>query len=721
MLSVEQQHILDTVLSGNNVVVDAVAGTGKTTLILAIANAVPEKRILQMTYNKSLKFEVREKIASATIENLTVHTYHSLAVCYYSPTAYVDNSLKKILVENTPPAKNVAPFDILVLDETQDMTPLYYQFMVKFIQDAGRPIQLLILGDYMQGLYEFKGSDTRFLTMAECIWNKHPMLKTSAFDKCTMKMSYRITDQMCSFVNSVLIGEERMSACRSEVPVQYIRNSRYNIERIVCAEIHRLFDKGVNPNDIFVLGPSIKGERSNIRRLENMLVERNIPCYVPMMENTDIDQRVIDGKIVFSTFHCVKGRQRKYVFVVGFDNSYFKYYARNLRRDICPNTLYVACTRALNGLYVLESDTRREDRPLEFLHKSHIEMKQMESIQFRGNHQSLFIKLDESETKQPIHTTPTDLIKFIPEETYQQICSILERIFLQEAPVGEKIDIPSIIQTKNGFFEEISDLTGIAIPCLYYDHLMNAWNDAPSNKTKDSVLYDIIDMNIENITEQKRQFLMEIIDKLPETIDSISDYLYMANINLAIQESLYFKLNQIDRDDYNWISEEVVQSCNQRLRRVVSPDCLLTRPRVEEYIIHASSEEMHVPIDAFVENILPGERFRLSARVDLITESTVWEFKCTSELTTDHMLQLAIYAWIWNTTHSVSDTKEFRLFNIKSGELLRLDGSASDLNELMTLLLCSRFSEPIVKTDGEFIADCLNYIHEQTPEIKIAD
>jgi hypothetical protein len=228
-------------------------------------------------------------------------------------------------------------------------------------------------------------------------------------------------------------------------------------------------------------------------------------------------------------------------------------------------------------------------------------------------------------------------------------------------------------------------------------------------------------MNIENITEQKRQFLMEIIDKLPETIDSISDYLYMANINLAIQESLYFKLNQIDRADYHWISEEVVQLCNQRLRRIVSPDCLLTRPRVEEYIIHASSEEMHVPIDAFVENILPGERFRLSARVDLITESTVWEFKCTSELTTDHMLQLAIYAWIWKTTHRASDTKDFRLFNIKSGELLRLDGSASDLNELMTLLLCSRFSEPIVKTDSEFITDCLNYIQEQTPEIKIAD
>ena len=714
MLSEEQQQILDTVIGGSNVVVDAVAGTGKTTLILAIADALRGKQILQMTYNKSLKFEVREKIANANIENLTVHTYHSLAVCYYSSTAYVDNELKKIVVGKIPTTKPIPHIDILVLDETQDMTPLYYEFMVKFARDMGSPFQLLILGDYMQGLYEFKGSDTRFLTMAEVIWNQHPQLNTKVFTKCTMKTSYRITNQMCSFVNDVLIGEPRMNACRNDVPVQYIRNSRYNIERIVCAEINRLFDSGVNPNDIFVLGPSIKGDRSNIRRLENMLVERNIPCYVPMLENTDVDQRVIDGKIVFSTFHTVKGRQRKYVFVVGFDNSYFKYYARNLPREICPNTLYVACTRATNGLYVLESDTRREDRPLEFLHKNHVQMKQVDYIHFRGNHQTLFVKTDDAETKQPIHTTPTDLIKFIPEETYQQICSILESIFVVEAPAAEMIDIPSVIQTKKGFYEEISDLNGIAIPCMYYDHLMNAWNDIPSNKTKDSVLYDIIDMNIENITEKKQQFLMEIIEKMPETIESISDYLYMANINLAIQESLYFKLNQIDRDDYGWISDEIVQLCKRRLRTTVSPDCLTVRPQVEEYIIHASSEEMHVPIDAFVENILPGERFRISARVDLITESTVWEFKCTSELTSEHMLQVAIYAWLWHTTSRSEEQKEkeFRLFNIKTGELKRLGGTLADLNNIITLLLCSRFSEPIIKTDEEFVNGCITYLQD---------
>ena len=47
-LSDEQQYILDTVKEGHNVMVDAVAGTGKTTLILSIARELSDKKILQL-------------------------------------------------------------------------------------------------------------------------------------------------------------------------------------------------------------------------------------------------------------------------------------------------------------------------------------------------------------------------------------------------------------------------------------------------------------------------------------------------------------------------------------------------------------------------------------------------------------------------------------------------------------------------------------------------
>ena len=364
---------------------------------------------------------------------------------------------------------------MIVLDECQDMTLLYFQLMTKFIKDLNTNIQLLILGDYMQGLYDFKGADIRFLTLADKVWDGLTYLTQPGFQKRTMKMSFRITNQMRSFVNDVMLGEDRMNACRDGNVVTYIRNSRSNISKVVYAEILKLIENGVNPSEIFVLGGSIKGANSNIRRLENTLVEKNIPCHVPMLEGEKMDDRVIDGKIVFSTFHSVKGRQRKYVFVVGFDNAYFRFNARNLPRNICPNTLYVAATRATEGLYLLESDNYSTDRPLEFLKKTHIEMKKCNYIAFKGHHQSIFqdediSDLNNSAVKKHI-ITPTELVKFISESVIETISPIIDRIFIKETDEPDIIDIPSIIETKRGFVEEVSDLNGIAIPCIYYDYL----------------------------------------------------------------------------------------------------------------------------------------------------------------------------------------------------------------------------------------------------------
>lgn len=712
-LSSEQELILNKVKGGSNVIVDAVAGTGKTTLILSIASEVSNKEILQMTYNKSLKFEVREKIENQKITNLQVHTYHSLAVCYYNNNAHVDNEIRKIIVNNISPIRPIPKVDILVLDESQDMTYLYFQLMCKFIFDMGCPVQLLVLGDYMQGLYEFKGSDIRYLTFADLIWKNHPLLNTQIFEMCTMKMSYRITNQIRHFVNNVLLGEERMNSCRDDVPVQYIRNTRYNTEKIIYAEIIRLFELGINASDIFVLGPSVKGENSNIRRLENMLVEKNVPCHVPMFENNDIDQRVIEGKVVFSTFHSVKGRQRKYVFVMGFDHSYFKYYGRNLQIDVCPNTIYVACTRAQNGLYVVETDTRPDDRPIDFIKMSHVDMKEKPYIHFRGQHKTFFTVGDDGIEQSVIKTTPTDVLKFIPDDAYQEICSIIEKIFITEEEETYSIEMPSIIQTKKGFFEEISDLNGIAIPCIYYDFIRSIWLGTEINKTKDSVLYELIELNADNIKDRNKVFLQSMIDKLPDELNSISDYLFMANIVQAIQESLYFKLQQINEDEYNWLSDDIIDACKVRFKKIVSSDCINECPEIEKNILDSSDDLGHKYIDEFTKDIVKDKYFRFDARVDMITDDIVWEFKCCTQLTTDHLLQLVIYAWLWRMKYK-DDPKKckkvFKLFNVKTGELLRLNANEEHLNKIMKILLSSRYNVNIPKHDDKFIGDCETYI-----------
>ena len=48
--------------------------------------------------------------------------------------------------------------------------------------------------------------------------------------------------------------------------------------------------------------------------------------YVPVSDDEVLDQDVMRGKLVFSTFHQTKGLQRKAVLVFNFDESYYKYY-----------------------------------------------------------------------------------------------------------------------------------------------------------------------------------------------------------------------------------------------------------------------------------------------------------------------------------------------------------------------------------------------------------
>lgn len=714
----EQQLVIDNLKNGYNVICSAVAGSGKSSTVLATSKQLFDKQILQITYNASLRLEIKEKVQVLGLPNITVHTFHSLAVKYYSTDCNTDTGIRYLLLHGTPPRTPIPKLDICMLDEFQDCTELYFKFVVKFIRDMGSPVQLLILGDPRQCLYEFKGADTRFLTMADVVWADFELLSSKEFVHCSLVMSYRITNQMSKFVNDVMLGHELMSACRDGEPVTYIRNSRRNIEKAMIYTINELLTKGgVKPNEIFVLAASVKGIHSHVRKMENALVEQNIPCHVPMFDTEKLDDRVIEGKIVFSTFHCAKGRQRKYVFVVGFDNNYFEQFARtSTDKSQCPNTLYVGCTRATHGLYLLEFDQYPTDRPLDFLKMGHHEMKKQNYIKFNGMPRSLFY-VDETEAARKSlidkkSETPTKLIKFIPDYILDIITPIIEHIFVVGSP-GTEITIPSIIYTRKGFYEAVSDLNGIAIPCMFYDSLSISTSSQYENGTfskenQSNVLYNMVENSLLEMKEYEHEYLKKIVKDLPTYCETIDDYLFLANVNNSIQERLYFKVKQIERDEYTWLSTEVVNQCMERLRQVVGGE---PGPKTPEFmLIHHSMDDAHAKIDQLLAPHFPESyRFRFSAILDLVTETSVWELKCTENINLDHKLQLIIYAWLWKMMDKPA--KEFKLFNVTSGELYTLNsGLDEELNTIIIALLRGKYDEQTIKTDGEFIETCKDYL-----------
>lgn len=734
-VSEEQMLAIQHIMDGANVIVDSVSGSGKSTTILSCAKMMPHKQFLQITYNSMLRKEVLAKVDSLKITNIQVHTFHSLAVRYYYTNAHTDSGIRKIMYDDLPPREPPLPqFDIIVLDEAQDISFLYYQFMVKFAFNMGSPFQIFILGDYKQALYQFKGSDERFLTMAEQIWMNHPLLSSPIFHHCQLRTSYRITQPMSDFVNYVMLGDERLVAVKAGDPVIYIRNSRRNLERIVVSQIQLLLAEGAKPDDIFVLGASVKGANSNIRKMENYLVEQNIPCYVPMFDTEKIDEKVITGKIVFSTFHSVKGRERKYVFVMGFDQTYFSFYAANLPKDECPNTLYVACTRATHKLYLLESDQYTTDRPLDFLKLDHFQMKTKPYISFRGTPQKVFYVLNEAAAenaakKEFYDVSPTDLIKFVPETVIEHISPLLDKIFIKEkeAKPEMEIAIPTMIQTKRGLFEDISDLNGIAIPSIYYDHIYRIF-DQDSNVSV-NILLKIIHNVMDETREHEYSYLKEIISMLPDYCNTAGEYLYLANVFVSAKEKLYFKLKQIEDADYVWLTDDIVSQCVERLDEIIGSECGEQIPQIEHSIINGQMEEetnrINRVLSPFFENMT--KKFRFHARADLITHKCIWELKCTTSISIEHMLQVVIYQWLWivvanpslggNPTMSPPNTKKLvslplRILNIKTGEILLLNASFEQLTTIVVELLKGKYTDILPKTDEEFIQECSQFMNE---------
>ena len=711
--SEEQMNIINHIKSGKyNGEVDAVAGSGKTTTILSLATHIADKSIIQITYNSELKREVSEKKGKYGLTNIEIFTYHSFAYKYYTQEANTDIGISKIVRTGMLPKRALPQIDILVGDEIQDMNFLYYQFIQKVLTDCENktrhnPVQILILGDKYQGLYEFKGADIRFLTLGHKIWSTSSPFP---FKQMNLTTSYRVTRQIADFVNKVMLGPEtsslnnmRIHAVKDGPKVSYIRRSNcFQVYKSIGARIVNMILSGyAKPSDIFVLAPSVK--QKYFKMIENMLVEHNIPCYVPMNDVNTIHSDVIKNKVIFSSFHQSKGRERKVVIIYGFDRTYFDFYNRGADITVCPSTLYVATTRATEKLIVVEADN-----PLPFLKYTHYELRDSSFVEFEGEPLNFFDSdnIDVSTTTVQCHkTSPTELIRFLNENVVITIADLMEDYLFTSTDLdSEKVTVVSnenFITSSyfgNDVCEEVSDLNGLVIPSLYQQR------NSGTNTITEYVLAQI---------DKERPFYKEKLREIDFSQPlTLGNHLLLTNIYKAMNENLYFKLAQIV--SYDWLSHDNVDAMFGNMDAHISePDKLTYEVTIikDKYKTQEQTDANYKRIDEFIERHM-GKEFgilRMNAIVDAVSPDTIWEFKCVDALTTEHRIQLLIYAWLIKMTSQAraSHQPQFKLLNIRTGEVQTLNHSSPLVDEIMVMILKAKFEKYVPKSDEEFIRDCL--------------
>lgn len=617
----DEQIAIATKIATHNLVVDSIAGSGKTTTVLHLAKQYPEKSILLLTYNAKLRLETREKCEVIGIDNVTSHTYHSMCVRYLSKDCCTDQGI----INNIDKPMRDFKYDVIVIDEAQDLSFLYMKVASKAIEKSQNP-WICVIGDRYQSIYEFNGADNRFIIHADKIFNSD-----REWDHLKLSTSYRITNQMAAFVNNCALGKDRLHAVKNGCKVRYYLHG-YGIFEAMN-EIKEALKK-YRPDDIFVLAPSVrsKNDRNPVRMLSNELSKSKIPVFVPVNDQVKLDEDILKGKVVFSSFHQSKGLERHVTLVLGFDSSYYEFYNKTADPNQCPNEMYVALTRAKSELVLFHSNSKDHFNWLaqDLLH---------DLADVKG-----YMRKTKRENVIRTKIAVTELTRHQTSMVINKCMNLIDREII--TPPGDIIDIPIKIEQYNSFgdltYEDVSDINGISIPS-YREYVTTGGMTIARE-----IGYKIVG-------ELTPSMLLEVASK------------YNAEVS-----GFHFKVNQIN--EYNWLEQEALDLANIRLSEVI--------PNASKFEVAVSAT-------------LLGKT--ISGRIDAMSDNTVYEFKCTTELTPEHIIQLAIYAYMYGKDN------DYILYNILSGEQIRIKHSEK-LEEVIKMLLCNKFHRKGKLSDEEFFS-----------------
>ena len=664
--SPEQQAIVDGILRGENIIVDAVAGSGKTSTCECIAKACPTKNIIILVYSRRLAQESAPRFKQFT--NVKTYTIHGSTCNFLKSPAHTDAGLIKITQTRKHPIKNIN-FDILIIDESQDMIKEYYEYIIHFINMNNKQIQLIILGDQYQNIYQYKGGDARFLLLASRLYNQQ-------FVIYPLRVSYRVTPNIARFVNQVMLNEHRIDVPTNKpigAPIHIWNGDGWvgNLTKMYK------YIESLNPNDVFILAPSTKSSDNkdmnktlcnndnHTNLIANSLCKYNIPVY--KLNNDKYNEKAARGKVVLMTMHAAKGLERPYVFIIGFDKSFFMS-PNTMNMNYCPNIHYVAATRSLKELHLI-SHCHNAILPYLNIHSLNNMIKDG-SIVVNGNILNFSLSKPNRVINNKLKTiSVTEFVNNIKPNFALRLQDIIDNIFdstIISLPTSVCVDIESCCKqiSINGieYHEPVADLTADAINAIFSPKTFEIYKQLSKQiPLKDKVLIDEVD-------------------------DVYVQAIKFANMARAITDNLLYRLKQIYQ--YNWLKSDCASNIiNNNMLPILGSSENLT----SEHEIQLTQEHNNIELT-------------ITGRIDFISQidKCIWETKLTnfSEFQLEHKLQLAMY---YIMSHKLNDeiTRNctWNLLNTMNGQFIKIKQNIPIelFEEMFTLLLDNNLFDTAVE------------------------
>ena len=712
--SEEQLSVVDS-CENYNILVNSVPGSGKTTTILSIIERYIEtKSILVLTYNSRLRKETKAKLLSLFDVQIEmgaiadIHTYHSFCQSTWGVCCKTDQGIRTILDENM---ETTYFYDIVIVDESQDMAGLYYNIFKRIILPH---TQIIMLGDEKQSIYQYNGADYRFLLLAD----KLNTITNREYKKLNLSTSYRLSKPIADFVNNCVINKQLIVPSPYKLvdypkPVYIIDDFFHSVKSIgnnesrviecsgilnIVNMIKDFLDNGYKPTDIFILAPSAKGARltdnGNLQRkpyptppqciawslLKAKIMYKNklVKIFVPESDDSALDDDVIEGKIVFCTFHKAKGLERKIVFVCGFDESYEKFYNKSGIYGECSNPMYVAITRSAEHLILLHH-----------YKKDYLSCTNIENIKDYTNFTVNKLLNAKSTNGNDIkkHLKPSDAVSHMPNEYIYNIKNMIDFRCLR------KMQYEVFLLTKQRDIdncEQISEITSFYITLLhsiFVTKIIIKLEIDPDHEhyifiqsAKNFIDYAMLKYNRSDISNNRCELYNST---------TIMNLLKYSTYYCGISSGYLHKFEQIK--EFKWINSNDIIILLKRLDSVLSNNCTYEYPVI---LIPKNNTEL---ITSYAEVTISGI-------TDIIDndKKIVWEIKCVSELKDEHFIQLAIYKYM-HMKLDLYNGYQYRLFNIRTGEVWKIILTKEKAIEMIKYLIDKKYSPKSVDDDEKFI------------------
>lgn len=713
----EQASVIQSIHCGSNVIVDSVAGSGKTTCILYgiehISKDFPDKRIVLLTYSKNLKEESREKLKLLGLNNFgEIHSYHSFCVKYYTHEGMVDDGIISCVKDKLYPIKNI-DFDILFLDEVQDMNTMYYEFVCKICADnVKRNIQICIFGDRRQCIFsELKNSDSRFITLADKVFD-FDFNPNKEWHKHRLSISHRVTTKMADFLNECMIHEKRVTSVKqSNFDIRYHICDSYSDPYFIIKDILTEY----HPGDILIIANTAKKRETPLSRIAEQISDAlNIPVYRDTDTDGRTNQKTWNNKVVFTTINKTKGLERKVVVIFGFDD-FFEF---NRKSATCPDIFYVAATRATERLYIIH-DKKNNYLPW-------LDIKKLLK----------YAKVTGSPSTDIHHKNPKfikySVSSFIEFSESVLLSECIDRHLnhtIEKAP-SKSISFKSIIHEKSrNIYEEVSNITGIVVPALFEFMItgeIQFLNISRDDSKGAKMAYYVMCSEDGRFSYSKdgevfyREDIYSMLndcffqeDDEDEQNTALEFFTLCVLQHHCQMENRSFLLNQIKQ--YDWLDVNKIGICIKRLMSLNIG-----------YAVY--EEKMEIPI------VYGTERIRMTARVDCLDleNNILYEFKCVSGRVKDeHIMQLAFYMYIYETIKLINESHDqnsvlkeeienskyfdgriletrsktkYKIFNILTGELISISfNDYNDLDLMIKVFIRRKFEDKREITDEEFL------------------